>query len=177
MSDSSSAPSSARTAVPSTARTAAGRGLLLFLFWFVLMPSLKPADLLLGLIATGFATWSSLRLLPPSAGHLRLLSLLAFVPHFLWQSVVAGLDVARRAFDPKLPLRPGLVDCPVRFPRGLARNEFSLITSLMPGSVPVGESDGSLIYHCLDTGEPLVEQMNAEAERLERALVVGQAHD
>jgi multicomponent Na+:H+ antiporter subunit E len=169
--------SPAAEAVPSTARTAVSRGLLLLLFWLVLMPSAKPADLLFGLIATGLATWCSLRLLPPAAGHLRLVALLVFVPHFLWQSVVAGLDVARRAFDPRLPLRPGLVDCPVRFPPGLARNEFSLITSLMPGSVPVAESEGSLIYHCLDTREPLVEQMNAEAERLERALVVGQAHD
>jgi multicomponent Na+:H+ antiporter subunit F len=50
-----------------------------------------------------------LRLLPPQPGHVRLTGLLSLIPHFLWKSVVAGVDVALRAFDPRLPLRPGFV--------------------------------------------------------------------
>ena len=35
-------------------------------------------------------------------------ALLKLVPHFVWESVVAGVDVARRVFDPRLPIRPGI---------------------------------------------------------------------
>jgi multicomponent Na+:H+ antiporter subunit E len=161
----------------SLAFTALERGLLFFLVWLVLMPSAKIADLLVGLIATALGTWSSLRLLPPKAGHLRLGALLAFVPHFMWQSVLAGVDVARRALDPRMPLRPGFVICRVRFPPGLARNEFAVITSLLPGSVPAGDVDGAIVYHALDTSQPVVEQLAEEEKRLSAALISGDRHD
>ncbi|MFC4526941.1 Na+/H+ antiporter subunit E [Dyella halodurans] len=153
------------------------RGLLFFLVWLVLMPSVKLADLVVGVIAAVLATWTSLRLLPPEAGYLRFGALLAFVPHFMWQSVLAGVDVARRAFDPRLPLRPGFVVCRVGFPPGPARNEFAVITSLLPGSVPAGDVEGAIIYHALDTRQPVAEQLAEEEKRLTAALIGGDGHD
>jgi multicomponent Na+:H+ antiporter subunit E len=164
-------------APPSTARIAVARALLFALLWVVLLPSAKPADLAVGLIAVGCATWTSLRLLPPRAGHVRVAALLGFVPHFLWQSVLAGVDVARRALSPRMPLQPGFVTYEVGFPQGLARNEFASITSLMPGSVPVADEEGGIVYHCLDLAAPLAEQMAAEESRLKGALVAGERHD
>ena len=139
--------------------------------WIVLMPSAKPADLLLGALSTALATWASLRLLEPDAGHLRFGALLALAPHFLWQSVLAGLDVARRAFDPRMPLAPGFVECPLDFPSGLTRNTFAAITSLLPGSVPCGETQVGMVYHCLDRHLPNVEQLKREERLFSRALV------
>jgi multicomponent Na+:H+ antiporter subunit E len=153
------------------------RGVLFFLVWLVLMPSAKLADLAVGVIASALATWTSLRLLPPEAGYLRFRALLAFVPHFMWQSVLAGVDVARRAFDPRMPLRPGFVVCRVGFPPGPARNEFAVITSLLPGSVPAGDVEGAIIYHALDTGQPVAEQLAEEEKRLTAALIAGDRHD
>ena len=156
--------------------TALVRGLLFLLLWLVLMPSLKPADLGVGLVAAVAGTFASLRLLPPEAGHVRLGALLGFVPHFLWQSVLAGVDVARRALHPRMPLRPGFVVCAIKFPPGLARNEFTSITSLLPGSVPAGDVEGGVLYHCLDIGEPVAEQMAEEEALLEKVLVAGKSH-
>ena len=161
---------------PSLLRTALGRGLLFLILWVVLMPSAKAGDLAVGLIAVLLATWASLRLLPREAGRLRFGALLGFMPHFLWQSVLAGVDVARRALDPRLPLQPGFVNCEVGFPPGLARNEFASITSLLPGSVPAGDSEGAILYHCLDLGAPVAAQLAAEERRLVKALVVGERH-
>ncbi len=166
-----------RRQTPSVAFTVLERGLLFLLVWLVLMPSAKLADLAVGLLATALSTWASLRLLPPASGHLRLGALLAFVPHFMWQSVLAGVDVARRAFDPRLPLRPGFVVYRVGFPPGLARNEFTVITSLLPGSVPAGDLEGEIVYHALDTGQPVVEQLAEEERRLSAALISGDHHD
>ena len=157
-------------------RAALARSAAFFALWIVLMQSAKPADVAIGAFATIAATWVSLRLLPPMAGCLHFGALLALMPHFLWESVRAGIDVARRAFAPSLPLRPGFVRCPLGFPPGLARNTFATITSLLPGSVPVGGDDSALVYHCLDTTQPVVEQLWAEERLLARALVAGRRH-
>src|SRR5262245_9492256 len=89
---------------------------------------------------------------------------------FLYQSVVAGLDVARRALDPRLPLRPGFVTYPTGFAPGAARNVFTTLTSLLPGTVPAGDEGGNLLYHCLDIDQPVVSQLAAEEAALSRVL-------
>jgi len=117
------------------------------------------------------------RLLPPESGSLRFGVLLALMPHLLWESVLAGIDVARRALSPRVALNSGLVNCPLGFPPGLARNTFATITSLLPGTVPVGEGDELLVYHCLDVSQPVVEQLGVEERLLAEALVAGRRHD
>ena len=87
------------------------------------------------------------------------------MPHFVWQSVVAGVDVARRAFDPRLPLRPGFVKCPLRLPPGSARNTFCALTSLVPGTVPSDGDEDALAYHCLEPRQPVAEQLREEEAR------------
>ena len=152
------------------------RGAAFFALWFVLIPSGKPADLAFGLVAAGAATWASLVLLPAAAGHLRLGAMLAYLPRFLWKSVLAGFDIARRALDPRLPLNPGFVTCPTKLPPGRARNEFASITSLMPGSVPADDGPGMIVFHCLDIAQPVPEQMAAEERALARVLIAGERH-
>ncbi len=164
------------TRLDSPRRSALLRGAAFFIFWLILMQNLKLSDIAFGASATGVATWLSLRLLPPATGRLRFGSLLLLLPHFLWQSVQAGVDVARRAFTPALPLQPGMVSCPLGFGPGLARNTFATITTLLPGTVSCDEVDGALVYHCLDTDQPVVEQLWEEERRLARALVAGRSH-
>ena len=157
-------------------RIALSRALCFIALWLILMPSVKPADLAFGLIATLVATQMSLRLLPPAAGRLRLGALLVFAPHFLAQSLLAGIDVARRALHPRLPLQPGVVVYRTGFPPGLARNEFAIITSLLPGSLPIDETEDGLVYHCLDITQPVLEQMADEERRLSGVLISGERH-
>ena len=153
-----------------TGRALAVRALLYFALWVIVDQSAKPANLVVGVLASAVATWASLKLLPPANGRVRLGLLLLLLPRFLWQSLVAGIDVARRAFAPRLRLQPGFVDYPVGLPRGSARNAFELIASLMPGSVPSGETRDTIEFHCLDTGQPVVEQLAAEERAYARAL-------
>jgi multicomponent Na+:H+ antiporter subunit E len=140
------------------------------------MQSLKRADLAVGVLASVGATWVSLRLLPPSSGCLHFGKLLALLPHFAWESVLAGVDVARRALSPRMSLSPGFVTCPLAFPPGFARNTFATITSNLPGSVGAGEIDDVLVYHCLDITAPVVEQLWKEERLLANALVAGRRH-
>lgn len=157
-------------------RIAVARGAMLFGLWIVLMPSARVGDLAVGALAAVAATWASLRLLPVNAGRVRFGVLLALTPRFLWQSFKAGLDVARRAFAPDLPLHTGFVVYRTGFPRGQARNHFATITSLMPGTVPAGEGPDTIEFHCLDTGQPVAAQMAEEESLLAKALVPGKPH-
>ena len=169
--------SDTRTPLPSYRAAAMARGLGFFLLWLVLMQSAKPADLLFGLATAIAATWTSLRLLAPASGCIRFGSLFMLLPHFIWVSVLAGIDAARRAFTPHMPLQPGFLRCPLDFPPGLARNTFAVFTSLMPGTVAVPEGDEDLLYHCLDTTQPVLEQLWSEQRLLARALIAGRRHD
>ncbi len=162
--------------LPSVLNVTAVRAASFVAIWLVLMPSAKPGDLAVGAFAVAAATWTSLWLRPPATGCVRLGILLLLLPHFLGESVRAGVDVALRALGPRVRVQPGYVDCPLGFPPGLARNRFSSITSLLPGAVPCGDRNGVLVYHCLDTNQPVVEQLWAEEKRLARVLVPGSRH-
>jgi multicomponent Na+:H+ antiporter subunit E len=159
--------------VPSPRRAVLVRAAAFALLWVVLMPSAKGGDLAMGAFATACATWTSLRLLPPALGRLRLGALLLQVPRLLWASIVAGFDVARRALSPQLPLQPGLVDYPTALPRGTTRTTFATITSLLPGTVPAGEGENALVYHALDVGQPIVDELRAEERHLAGVLEPG----
>lgn len=141
-----------------------------FLALWQMLFGLNPADLPVGMLTAAAATWASLRLLPPGPWRLRPLALARLARRFLWQSIVAGADVARRALDPRLPLRPGFVAYPVYFPPGTARNAFATLTSLLPGTVPAGDERGQLVYHCLDVDQPVLSQLAAEEAALLQAI-------
>jgi multicomponent Na+:H+ antiporter subunit E len=162
--------------VPGLRSAALARLTGFFLLWLLLMPSAKPADLIFGATAALAATALSLRLYEPLSGRLHLAAFIGLLPHFIWQSILAGIDVAGRTFAPELRLNPGFVACPLDFPEGLARNTFATVTSLMPGTMPCGEDNGVLIYHCLDITQPVVEQLWAEEALLERAITAGRKH-
>ena len=158
-------------------RTRARRAILVrgagyFVLWMI-MAGGRDADVLPGLAAAALATWVSLVLLPldPAFAQVRPLALLRLAIRFVWGSVVAGLDIARRAFSPSLPLKPGYVAYPVALPPGTSRNLFTSVTSLMPGTLPSGTSEsGDVIYHCLDVDQPVVQDLGQEEARLVAAL-------
>jgi multicomponent Na+:H+ antiporter subunit E len=157
--------------------TALSRFVGLLALWIVLIRSAQPADLVVGALTAAVATWTSLRLLPPAAGRLKFAALAARLPRFLWQSVLAGIDVARRALHPRLPLATGFVTYRTGLPRGQARNTFATVTSLLPGTVPLADEETGIVYHCLDTTQPVADQLAADERAYGKALEPGRAHD
>jgi multicomponent Na+:H+ antiporter subunit E len=151
------------------------RGAGFFGFWLLLI-GLDPADLAAGFFAAAAATWTSLRLLPPRGGRLRYAALARLALRFGQESIMGGVDVARRALSVRMPLRPGFVVYPVRLPPGPACNAFSALTSVLPGTLPAGVDDhGALLYHCLDIEQPVAAQLAIDEGLLIRAL--GGTHD
>jgi multicomponent Na+:H+ antiporter subunit E len=124
------------------------------------------ADLAIALIATAMATWISLWVLPPGPRPWRLSALMALIGRFLVQSVLGGIDVARRAFDPRLPLRPGYIVFASSLRRPHQRAILQTFASATPGAIAAGsDAEGRLVFHCLDTRGPIAEGL-AQDERL-----------
>ncbi|MGO4174617.1 Na+/H+ antiporter subunit E [Bosea sp. TAF32] len=151
------------------------RGLGLLLLWVILMgPALE--DLPVGLVASACGVWASTALWPPG-GKLSWIGLLGFLARFLPQSVVAGLDVARRAFAREPDLQPGFATCLFLIPAGLALDSACAVMSLQPGKLPVSaEPDGTLLIHCLDLREAVAEQVAEDEAAFLRILGPGR-HD
>ena len=157
-----------------TFRSAICRAAAFFGFWLVLTDA-DPGDLAAGLAATVPATWASLRLMPAEQWDLNPLKLAGLALHFLRQSIAAGTDVALRALDPQLPIRPGFVVYQARLPPGTKRNAFCAIMSLLPGTLPCGSAGGNgLAIHCLDVTQPVVEQLAAEETLCMQTIEGGQ---
>jgi multicomponent Na+:H+ antiporter subunit E len=127
--------------------------------------------LAVGLFAVALATWTSVRFLPPAGWQMRLFPAARLAVRVLRQSVVAGLDVARRAFAPILSLHLGFVVFPLRAPIGPARSAFCALSSLQPGALPAGtDPNDRLVVHCLDIEQPVAANMAADETLFVRAF-------
>jgi multicomponent Na+:H+ antiporter subunit E len=126
----------------------------------------------LAVLAIAGATAASLWLLPPkvlppiSPG-----GLLRFLAWFVHQSLAGGFQVAWLAVQPRLNLRPALIELPLTLPPGLPRLLFTAALSLMPGTLGVRLHGDTLLVHVLDRQQPL--QTEELAERV--AAVFGEA--
>ena len=149
------------------------RALGFFVLWTTLTGG-NSSELAAGAVAAFAATWASLSLVPPGTSRMRPAAFARLARRFLCQSVIAGVDVARRALDPRLPLHPGFVVYPVSLPPGPGQNMFTTLMSLLPGTVPTGPGErGGILVHCLDVEQPVAAQL-AEEEGV-FARVIGEA--
>ncbi len=134
------------------------RAVVLFGLWMALGSWSLP-DMAAGLIAACLASWASLILMPPKGYRGSAVAIAQIILMFPFQSFAAGLDVALRAFDPHMPLRPGIVPCPTRLKGETECNILRALMSLQPGSLPVEQQSGSvLLVHCLDSTQPFAER-------------------
>lgn len=129
-------------------KAAFGRVLFLSGLWLVLAGT-EGKGLAVGAVAVPAASWLSLRLLP-GRRELILWRLLRHFPVFVGGSLLGGLDVARRALSPRMPLAPGWVEVPVDLPDG-GRVAMGAELSLMPGTLAAGVRGERLLVHLLDT--------------------------
>lgn len=130
-----------------------------YLVFWVVLAGTGAKDLAAGLVTAVIAAWISLVLLPPGELVLRPGRALALFIRFLWQSVVAGVTVARIALSPVMALRPGMVGYRTQLPPGNRRLLFMTYASLLPGTLPIRTGGDDLItVHALDCAQPVAGQ-------------------
>jgi multicomponent Na+:H+ antiporter subunit E len=141
-----------------------------FLCIWLIVANWKTADFPVGVAASALALGISLFLMPRGDVSLRLVPLAVLTFRLLSFSIVAGIDVARRALLPRLDLNPGFVAVPLTLQPGTSRNAFLVYQSMQPGTLPTGVEGDQLQVHCLDTSQPVVESVAADEALLKEAI-------
>ena len=93
---------------------------------------------------------------------------LRFIPFFLGRSLSSGLDVARRALHPRLPVDPGLIEYPLRLPPGLPRVLMANAVNLLPGTLTAEVEADALRVHVIDLQAPFRKELEAVEDAVAR---------
>jgi multicomponent Na+:H+ antiporter subunit E len=123
--------------------------------WAVLV-RLDPLGLAVGGVIVPLAVSASLRSIPVRS-PLDLWRLARHLPRFVAGSIAGGVDVARRAFAPAMPLDPDWLRVKTSLSDG-ARTALGAEISLMPGTLAAGAEEDYLLVHVL------ARKGNAESE-------------
>jgi multicomponent Na+:H+ antiporter subunit E len=127
------------------------RMFLFALLWWVLTDRAM-TSWWFGAPTVALATITSLVLLPPADHTLRMVGLIRFIGFFVWYSLRGGIDVALRAFNPRLPLDPALIIFSPRLKERAAQIVLVNMISLLPGTLSADLEDNRVRVHVLATG-------------------------
>jgi multicomponent Na+:H+ antiporter subunit E len=145
------------------------RFVFFFCIWLV-VADWKASDFPVGIAAAVLALWISVTLSRPTPVDIRIAPLARLAFRLLSCSILAGVDVARRALLPRLDLRPGFVNAPLTLEPGTICNGFLLYQSLQPGTLPTGVEGHELVVHCLDASQPVIAAVEADEALFKRAI-------
>lgn len=137
--------------------------------WWILIEADR-AGVAFGVPIVTLALFTSLWLSPPTRQSWRPIALVRFVAHFVLHSVLGAVDVARRAFTPRLLLTPNLRTFRGRLPPGAARDVFAGALSMMPGTLVVNRDDDALLVHTLVDSEAVDRELGVLEERVANAM-------
>ena len=135
-----------------------------FLWWGMSedrLPSILPA---LGFIV--LTTGVSFYCIPPGRWSIRVTKLPGFLLFFLVETFLAGMDVAFRAFHPRLPLAPDVVAYNLQLPRQSAEIFFVWTVSLLPGTACVSLEENQVLIHVLDKHQAQQEKLRSIEKRI-----------
>lgn len=145
--------------------TVVSRALLFSIMWWVLTDG-AAESWWIGVPAVVCAVIVSVALVPPVGLVWR--EVMVFVPFFLWHSLKGGVDVARLAFHPRMPIAPELIEYPLRLSPGLSQVALINITSLLPGTLSVEIEGQVLKVHVLDSRGDFLTGLTALEQRVGR---------
>ncbi len=141
------------------------RGILFSLIWWLLTDG-DTASWWIGVPAVALALIINIALLPSS--NLVWHEFLIFVPFFLLRSLLGGVDVARRAIDPRMPIAPALFEYPLRLPAGMPQVFMANTVSLLPGTLSAELCTNCLKVHVLDSRGGFLAELEAVEQRVAR---------
>ncbi len=147
------------------------RGLFLLFVWWSLSGGAL-SSWWIGGPAVVLALLVSMALLPPQ--HLNSYALLRFIPFFLIRSLLGGVDVAWRAFHPRLPINPLLISYRLTLPAGLPQVVMVNSVSLLPGTLSVAIDQQRLQVHVLNGGQDYLAGLQQLEQRVSR--IFGESH-
>jgi multicomponent K+:H+ antiporter subunit E len=140
--------------------------------WLLLVNSLHPRMILLGVVFSMAISWISSRFLPLTPVIHSWAAGLRFMPIFLWDLIVANLQVAFLILRVGRPLRSTWLEIPLHVSDPFAMSALASVISLTPGTVSARfDTERRVLFvHILDTADPVAEVARIK-ERYERPLM------
>lgn len=129
---------------------------ILTVIWLLLVNSIAPGQILLGLLLGWGLPLFTLRFWPETVPIYRPLVLVRFIAIMLYDIAVANLAVAWLVLGSTRKLRPAFVQVPLALKSDLAISLLSNTVCLTPGTVSsrVSRDRQQLLVHALDCAEP-----------------------
>jgi multicomponent Na+:H+ antiporter subunit E len=123
-------------------------------FWFLMSPSLSPANLIIGIGSVLGITyfWSPDLFRPghPMKFNLRqVIKLIHYFAHLGWNIILANISVAIIVLSPKLPITPGFILLQTKLKQDLTRVLYANSITLTPGTITVDLNGDRLLVHCI----------------------------
>ncbi len=132
--------------------TVISRTILFTLLWWVITEGAYNSWYL-GIPVIMLSVLTSVYLSAPVS--LSLKGILRFIPFFLWHSLRGGIDVAKKAIQPKLSMTPELIEYPWKLPTKTSQVFMASVVSLLPGSLSIELSADTLQIHVLEATDEL----------------------
>ncbi len=99
-----------------------------------------------------------------------LVFIFAYLPVFIWQLILANLDVARRVLSIHIPLNPGLVKVETDLEGDFAKLTLANSITLTPGTLSIDVNEQWIYIHTVDvkgkTPEENKQNISARFEKL-----------
>jgi multicomponent Na+:H+ antiporter subunit E len=141
--------------------------IVLGVFWLLLSGHFTPLLLTLGVASVLLVIWFLRRMDRVDHEPIRLwpgLGLLLYLTWLLWSVIKANIDLARRIWDPKLPIRPVWARLETRVATPLEKTLYANSITLTPGTLTTDVRDDHFLIHAVSQ-EGVDELRDGEMER------------
>lgn len=149
---------------------------ILALFWMLLSGHFSPLLLTLGLASVVLVVWLVSRMDRADNAPVRRffqLEFFSYISWLSWQVIITNFDVARRIWDPSLPIKPESRKIQVKIKDPLIKTIYANSITLTPGTVTTEVGEDYFIVHALNA-ESLDEleegEMQTRLSRLEERI-------
>ncbi len=134
------------------------------LLWWILTEG-SPSSWLIGIPTVLVAVLVSFKLTPENPYQMRLAALPRFIGFFIATSLIAGIDIAKRTLNRRLPLGSQWVIYHTALD-GLPKWLFMCTLSLMPGTLSVSSEAYGLLIHSLDDKDKTTAELNKLEQKI-----------
>lgn len=139
----------------------------LVLFWMLLSGHTSVLLLSLGLASVVLVTWLVSRMDRNDNAPVRMLFSMKFISYLgwlTWQVIITNIDVAKRIWNPSLPIKPASRKIKVKIKDPLIKTIYANSITLTPGTVTTEVGEDYFIVHALNS-EGLDELEEGDMER------------
>ncbi|CAA6820336.1 MAG: Unknown protein [uncultured Sulfurovum sp.] len=140
---------------------------ILCLYWFLLSGHTSILLLSLGLASVILVIWLVRRMDSNDNAPFRMLfniELFSYLGWLIWQVIITNIDVARRIWNPSLPIEPACRKIKVSITDPLIKTIYANSITLTPGTVTTEVGEDYFIVHALNA-ESLDELEEGEMEK------------